>query len=1272
MKQRLASVLLGELNQNGYAQALMKELKGQLVLQAMSFMRCIWKVWSLEFWVWFWSNPISEAWIKISNMGTELAVSRLKEDDIDFPPVPPGFEGFTSFKLRKADNNTDNAISCPAPPNISEKSELLTSESDADSTGKMPRTLRRRHSINYGQFDNGSDDESDCEHSDKRFPSRLCLPKGVIRGCPECQNCQKVTARWHPEAASRPELEDVPAFYPNEEEFQDPIEYIARIRAKAEPYGICRIIPPPSWKPPCLLKEKHIWESSKFATRIQRVDKLQNRGATQKMSKLHNNSRKKRRRCSRMGEDCGPRGADILCPREAGFGFEPGPDFTLGLFQRFAEDFKVQYFRRTEDNDYSGIDSTKLPEKWEPSVETIEGEYWRMVEKPTEEIEVLYGADLETGVFGSGFPKVPIHGSSEDRYVKSGWNLNNLSRLPGSVLSYESADISGVQVPWLYIGMCFSSFCWHVEDHHLYSLNYMHFGAPKLWYGVPGKEAANLEQTMRKHLPDLFEEQPDLLHKLVTQLSPSVLKSEGVPVYRCIQNPGEFVLTFPRAYHSGFNCGFNCAEAVNVAPLDWFPHGQNAVELYREQGRKTTISHDKLLLGAAREAVKANWELNLLRKNTKANLKWKGICGKDGILAKSLKARVEMEHARREFICKSSKVLKMAFDFDATTERECSICSYDLHLSAAGCYCSPDRFACLSHARQLCPCTWSDKFFLFRYDITELNILLEAVEGKLSAVYRWARLDLGLALSSHISKGDMHVAGLIGMLSQQQEDLFLCRATFKNEERGADISSANFTSDTTSTKSLTEEEERKKLSAKLSAGNLSCELKDLKNSFSLKKDEPKLLVSGLSAPRHLKLYLKGFSPSPTQSCIGEKLEVKNSSDVICLSDDESEQSDRPLPPVPADARKEAEAEAEAEAAVMMDSPSDKKLNISEKGNPHGGGEQDIIGLRCSSSSTKGESDAIAKRETTNCIPDLENFSCHQNRPPASSTVNEKGEGASTTQVNKDEEIHLSKSEMKKTVVDVRSIPGSPSCSLDKYYRQKGPRIAKVVRRISCNVELLEFGVVLSGKRWSTSQAIFPKGFRSRVRYIDIVDPVNMCFYVSEILDGGPRGPLFMVSLEHGPDEVFAHVSPARCWEMVRERVNQEISKQHKLGRMKLPPLQPPGSLDGLEMFGFTSPAIIQGIEALDKGRICKEYWDSRPLARVSQCSQSKEEEGGASSTRKHPTDGEVILGGLFKKANPEELHSLLETLGNESPASNPSLLIRLLNEEIQNRSRRSR
>jgi histone demethylase JARID1 len=41
--------------------------------------------------------------------------------------------------------------------------------------------------------------------------------------------------------------------------------------------------------------------------------------------------------------------------------------------------------------------------------------------------------------------------------------------------------------------------------------------------------------------------------------------------------------------------------------------------------------------------------------------------------------------------------------------------------------------------------------------------------------------------------------------------------------------------------------------------------------------------------------------------------------------------------------------------------------------------------------------------------------------------------------------------------------------------QRGPRIANVVHRFKCSVEPLEIGVVLSGRMWSSSQAIFPKG-----------------------------------------------------------------------------------------------------------------------------------------------------------------------------------------------------
>lgn len=50
--------------------------------------------------------------------------------------------------------------------------------------------------------------------------------------------------------------------------------------------------------------------------------------------------------------------------------------------------------------------------------------------------------------------------------------------LDASVLTHVTADICGMKLPWLYVGMCFSSFCWHIEDHWSYSINYLH------WYSV--------------------------------------------------------------------------------------------------------------------------------------------------------------------------------------------------------------------------------------------------------------------------------------------------------------------------------------------------------------------------------------------------------------------------------------------------------------------------------------------------------------------------------------------------------------------------------------------------------------------------------------------------------------------------------------------------------------------------------------------------------------------------------------------------------------------
>jgi histone demethylase JARID1 len=47
-----------------------------------------------------------------------------------------------------------------------------------------------------------------------------------------------------------------PVYQLTEEEFQDPLAFIARIRPEAEQFGLCKLVPPPSWKPELVLDFK--------------------------------------------------------------------------------------------------------------------------------------------------------------------------------------------------------------------------------------------------------------------------------------------------------------------------------------------------------------------------------------------------------------------------------------------------------------------------------------------------------------------------------------------------------------------------------------------------------------------------------------------------------------------------------------------------------------------------------------------------------------------------------------------------------------------------------------------------------------------------------------------------------------------------------------------------------------------------------------------------------------------------------------------------------
>ncbi|XP_038552220.1 lysine (K)-specific demethylase 5Ba isoform X1 [Micropterus salmoides] len=412
-----------------------------------------------------------------------------------------------------------------------------------------------------------------------------------------------------------------------------------------------------------------------------------------------------------------PKG-DWRCPKclaqECGkppvaFGFEQASrSYTLQAFGDMADSFKSDYFN--------------MPVHMVPT-ELVEKEFWRLVSTIEEDVTVEYGADIASKEFGSGFPVRNGHfevSPEDEHYLSSGWNLNNMPVLDASVLTHITADICGMKLPWLYVGMCFSSFCWHIEDHWSYSINYLHWGEPKTWYGAPGYAAEHLESVMKNLAPELFESQPDLLHQLVTIMNPNTLMNNGVPIYRTNQCAGEFVITFPRAYHSGFNQGFNFAEAVNFCTMDWMPIGRNCVQHYRELSRYCVFSHDEMICNMATKVDMMDVDLV-------------------SAVQKEMTIMVQEEEKLREKMGRMGVVQSQQVDYEMLPdeERQCYKCRTTCYLSGITCACSPGKMVCLYHAQDLCSCPRSNLTLNYKFTLDKLFPMVASVTRRAESYKDW-------------------------------------------------------------------------------------------------------------------------------------------------------------------------------------------------------------------------------------------------------------------------------------------------------------------------------------------------------------------------------------------------------------------------------------------------------------------------------------------------------------------------------------------------------
>ncbi|KEP47211.1 putative jumonji family transcription factor [Rhizoctonia solani 123E] len=199
-----------------------------------------------------------------------------------------------------------------------------------------------------------------------------------------------------------------------------------------------------------------------------------------------------------------------------------------------------------------------LPEDYTPAVcRALERHFWRNCGLGK---DPMYGADMQGTLF--------------DPEMKT-WNVACLPNLLERIMP-GGEKIPGVNTPYLYFGMWRATFAWHVEDMDLYSINYIHWGAPKYWYAIPSQRADAFEATMRKHFPTEAAECPQFMRHKSFLASPAMLAEADCRPNTLVHHQGEFVITYPRGYHAGFNTGFNCAESVNFALESWIELGRRA------------------------------------------------------------------------------------------------------------------------------------------------------------------------------------------------------------------------------------------------------------------------------------------------------------------------------------------------------------------------------------------------------------------------------------------------------------------------------------------------------------------------------------------------------------------------------------------------------------------------------------------------------------------------------------------------------------------------
>ncbi|XP_034176929.2 jumonji, AT rich interactive domain 2 [Osmia lignaria lignaria] len=564
-------------------------------------------------------------------------------------------------------------------------------------------------------------------------------------------------------------LVEAPTFHPSEKDFQDPLEYIDKIRPVAEKFGICRVVPPPNFKPECKVSDDMRFTAynqyvhrmlHRWGPNVKEMMAIKKYLATQSITLTHPPwiggmevdlphlyqtvqslgglkeviEKKKWQKVAdgmkipKSAQDRVTKLDDIYCkyllpydtlsPEERGKLFDEvesewikkesralqrqnapvteneededddssdeieecivkGRNMPLNAFYRIARNTQRMWFG---ENQRSGNEAEGA------SADEVESAFWKHVAERKRHV-CVHAASIDSSGRGFGFSV-----AKNSPFARHPWNLKVLTNNAGSVLR-ALGPIMGVTVPTLHVGMLFSACCWYRDPHGLPWIEYLHTGAKKIWYGIPDEHNNHFREALSKMVPRYCKNKTIWLPSDTAMVPPELLVSNGVSLCQTVQEPGQFIIVFPKAFTSSICTGYVVSESVYFAQLSWLETAEQVFKDIQDSCEPSIFSFERLLFNIINDSRS---HIEVLKQILPSVIK---IREKEISYRKQL-VSVGLINTERLPLPDSGKRKKGKKVKEDDGDFECEICRANLFVSLVS-NSQDDSIYCLPHALQL-------------------------------------------------------------------------------------------------------------------------------------------------------------------------------------------------------------------------------------------------------------------------------------------------------------------------------------------------------------------------------------------------------------------------------------------------------------------------------------------------------------------------------------------------------------------------------------------